>query len=98
MAGIPLTSGFIGKYGLFSSAVNAGEVPLVVVAVLTSVVSVYYYLRVIVYMFMKESTGESAAYQGLKGAGLAAMISAAATLQFGLFPRAVMSFIKLISK
>jgi NADH-quinone oxidoreductase subunit N len=98
MAGIPLTSGFIGKYGLFSSAVNAGEVPLVVIAVLTSVVSVYYYLRVIVFMFMKESTGEAATYQGLKGAGIAAVISAAATLQFGLFPRAVISFVKMISK
>lgn len=98
MAGIPLTSGFIGKYGLFSSAVNAGEIPLVVIAVLTSVVSVFYYLRVIVYMFMKESTSGTATYQGLKGAGLAAMISAAATLQFGLFPRAVISFVKMISK
>jgi NADH-quinone oxidoreductase subunit N len=98
MAGIPLTSGFIGKYGLFSSAVNAGEVPLVVIAVLTSVVSVYYYLRVIVYMFMKESSATPVTYQGLKGAGLAAMISAAATLQFGLFPRAVISFVKMISK
>lgn len=98
MAGIPLTSGFIGKYGLFASAVTAGEVPLVVIAVLTSVVSVYYYLRVIVYMFMKESTSEVATYQGLKGAGIAAMISAAATLQFGLFPRAVITFVKMISK
>jgi len=50
MAGIPLTSGFIGKYGLFSSAVNAGEVPLVILAVLTSVVSVFYYLRVIIFV------------------------------------------------
>lgn len=98
MAGIPLTSGFIGKYGLFASAVGAGEVPLVVIAVLTSVVSVYYYLRVIVYMFMKESTNELATYQGLKGAGVAAIISAAATLQFGIFPRAVISFVKMISK
>ena len=98
MAGIPLTSGFIGKYGLFSSAVNAGEVPLVVIAVLTSVVSVYYYLRVIVYMFMKESNSGIATYQGLKGAGLAAFISAAATIQFGLFPKAVISFVKMISK
>jgi len=98
MAGIPLTSGFIGKYGLFSSAVNAGEVPLVVIAVLTSVVSVYYYLRVIIYMFMKDSSGDVVTYQGLKGAGLAAVISAAATLQFGLFPRAIISFVKMISK
>lgn len=98
MAGIPLTSGFIGKYSLFSSAVSAGEIPLVVVAVLTSVVSVYYYLRVIIYMFMKESTDDSVTYHGLKGAGIAAMVSAFATLQFGLFPRAIISFVKMISK
>jgi NADH-quinone oxidoreductase subunit N len=98
MAGIPLTAGFIGKYGLFASAVGVGEIPLVVIAVLTSVVSVYYYLRVIIYMFMKEKTGEAATYQNLKGAGLAAVMTAAATLQFGLFPRAVISFVKMISK
>jgi NADH-quinone oxidoreductase subunit N len=98
MAGIPLTSGFIGKYGLFSSAVNSGEVPLVIIAVLTSVVSVYYYLRVIIYMFMKDSSEEEVVFQGLKGAGFAALISAAATLQFGLFPRAIISFVKMISK
>jgi len=98
MAGIPLTSGFIGKYGLFSSAVNAGETPLVIIAVLTSVVSVYYYLRVIVYMFMKESSASPANFQNLKGAGFAALITAAATLQFGVFPKAILQFIQLITK
>jgi NADH-quinone oxidoreductase subunit N len=98
MAGIPLTSGFIGKYGLFNSAVSAGEIPLVVIAVLTSVVSVYYYLRVIVYMFMKESNSATAKYHNLAGASMAAFISAAATLQFGLFPKAIIQFIKMIAK
>jgi hypothetical protein len=37
-------------------------------------------------------------FHGLKGAGLAAFISAVATLQFGLFPRAIISFVKMISK
>ena len=98
MAGIPMTSGFIGKYGLFNSAVNAGQVPLVVIAVLTSVVSVYYYLRVIVYMFMRESSGETVSYQNLKGAGLVAALSAAATLQFGVFPRAIIHLVKYFGK
>ncbi len=98
MAGIPLTSGFIGKYGLFSSAVNGGEIPLVVIAVLTSVVSVYYYLRVIVYLYMKEATADGAVYQGLKGAAFAAFFSAAATLQFGLFPKAIIQFVKLLAR
>jgi NADH-quinone oxidoreductase subunit N len=98
MAGIPLTAGFIGKYGLFNQAVNAGEVPLVVIAVLTSVVSVYYYLRVIVYMYMKEADGTQAIYQNLKGAGIAATLSAAATIQFGLFPRAIIELVKYLGK
>jgi NADH-quinone oxidoreductase subunit N len=98
MAGIPLTSGFIGKYGLFSSAVSAGEVPLVVIAVLTSVVSVFYYLRVIVYLFMRESNSGMASYQSFKGASLAAFVSALMTLQFGLFPKAIIQFIKMITK
>jgi NADH-quinone oxidoreductase subunit N len=98
MAGIPLTSGFIGKYGLFSSAVSAGEIPLVIIAVLTSVVSVYYYLRVVVYLFMKEGTEDTAIYQKLTGASVAAFLSAAATLHFGLFPKTIIHFIKMIAK
>jgi NADH-quinone oxidoreductase subunit N len=98
MAGIPLTAGFIGKYGLFSSAVKAGEIPLVIIAVMTSVVGVFYYLRVIVYLFMKESTMETAKFQSMNGASLAAFLSAAATLQFGLFPQTLINFIKIITR
>ncbi len=51
--GIPLTMGFWGKFYLFRTAVEAGFVGLAVIGLLTSVVSAYYYLRVVVYMFMK---------------------------------------------
>jgi NADH-quinone oxidoreductase subunit N len=53
LSGIPPTAGFVGKVLLFGPALDAGHVTLVVIAVLNSVVSVYYYLRVVVYMFMK---------------------------------------------
>ncbi|MBL7664443.1 MAG: NADH-quinone oxidoreductase subunit N [Bacteriovoracaceae bacterium] len=98
MAGIPLTSGFIGKYGLFSAAVAAGEIPLVVIAVLTSVVSVYYYLRVLVYLFMKEADGKPATFHKLKGASITALVSALMTLQFGLFPKMMIQFVKMITQ
>ncbi len=98
MAGIPLTSGFIGKYGLFNSTVVGGEIPLVVIAVLTSVVSVYYYLRVIVYMFMKESNNETAVAGVSKGASIAAFLSAFVTLQFGLFPNSIIQLVRLITR
>ena len=52
-AGIPLTMGFWGKFYLFRTAVQAGFIGLALIGLLTSVVSAYYYLRVVVYMFMK---------------------------------------------
>jgi len=55
LAGIPPFVGFIGKYYVFAAAVNAGLVPLAIVGVLASAASVYYYLRVMVYLYFKES-------------------------------------------
>ena len=52
-AGVPLTMGFWGKFYLFRTAVQAGYIGLAVIGLLTSVASAYYYLRVVVYMFMK---------------------------------------------
>jgi formate hydrogenlyase subunit 3/multisubunit Na+/H+ antiporter MnhD subunit len=54
LGGIPPTAGFIGKYALFRSAIDAGLVSLVIIGVLNSAVSVYFYLRVVVAMYMRE--------------------------------------------
>jgi NADH-quinone oxidoreductase subunit N len=58
LAGLPPTAGFIGKFYLFSSAIKGGFIWLAVIGVLNSVMSVYYYLRVIVFMYMKEPEEE----------------------------------------
>ena len=58
MAGIPLTSGFTGKWAVFTSAATGGAWPLVVVAVLLSAVAVFFYARVIVLMYFSEPVGE----------------------------------------
>jgi NADH-quinone oxidoreductase subunit N len=58
LGGIPPTAGFMGKVYVFSVAVKAGLIPLVLVAVINSVVSVFYYLRVTVAMYMHEPQGE----------------------------------------
>jgi NADH-quinone oxidoreductase subunit N len=50
-AGIPLTSGFAGKFAVFSAAVSAGATPLVVVGVISSAIAAFFYARVIVLMF-----------------------------------------------
>lgn len=57
-AGVPLTMGFWGKFYLFRTAVQAGYIGLAIIGLLTSVASAYYYLRVVVYMFMKPGKPE----------------------------------------
>ncbi|HEX5086898.1 MAG TPA: NADH-quinone oxidoreductase subunit NuoN [Nocardioides sp.] len=61
MAGIPLTGGFVGKWAVFEVAFAAGAWPVVVVAIIASVISVFFYVRVIRLMFFAELTAESAA-------------------------------------
>jgi NADH-quinone oxidoreductase subunit N len=59
LAGIPLTGGFIGKFYLFSAAIQKGYIGLTVIAVLNSVVSVFYYFRLMIYMYMREPGEET---------------------------------------
>jgi NADH-quinone oxidoreductase subunit N len=61
MAGIPLTAGFVGKWAVFEVAFSAGAWPVVVVAILASVISVFFYVRVIRLMFFADLTEDSAA-------------------------------------
>jgi NADH-quinone oxidoreductase subunit N len=58
LAGIPLTGGFMGKFYLFSAAIQNGYVGLAIVGVLNSVVSVYYYFRIMIVMYMREPSEE----------------------------------------
>jgi len=94
MAGVPPTAGFAAKYWLFYSAVQANEIPLVIIAVLCSAISVYYYLRVLVYIYMKdpvESPGASR-MSVWSAAAIAAMVLL--TLQIGVLPEKVVSAAK----
>ena len=85
LGGIPPTAGFMGKILVFGAAVKAGLIwPLVVVGVLNSVVSVYYYLRITVALYMREPEGEPVALSINTPAVLALVITAAATLYFGM--------------
>ncbi|MFA7323202.1 MAG: NADH-quinone oxidoreductase subunit NuoN [Candidatus Nanopelagicales bacterium] len=60
LAGIPLTSGFIGKFSVFTAAIAAGDTWLVIVAVVASLIAAFFYLRVVVLMFFTEPTDETA--------------------------------------
>ena len=61
LGGLPPTAGFIGKWYIFQAAVSAGYYWLAIIGVLTSVVSVFFYLRVVVMMYMAERDGAARA-------------------------------------
>jgi NADH-quinone oxidoreductase subunit N len=85
LTGIPPTAGFIGKLYVFMSAINAGYTWLVLVAVVFSVISAYFYLRIIMYMYMKEPKIEVATSQS--GTLVAALgVTTVAVLVIGVFP------------
>jgi NADH-quinone oxidoreductase subunit N len=85
LTGIPLTAGFTGKWLVFQATLNAGLIPLAIIGVLTSVVSAYYYVRIIVNMYLLDGEGDPA-----EGAtpmvNWAIYVSFAGTLLLGIFP------------
>jgi NADH-quinone oxidoreductase subunit N len=58
-AGIPLTSGFIGKFAIFSAAYQSGNVSLVIVGVLASAIAAFFYIRVIIMIFFTDPVNDS---------------------------------------
>ena len=86
LIGIPPLAGFVGKFYLFGSAVRAGYIWLTVVAVLNSAIAAYYYLRVIVYMYMREPDTTAARLAPTFAGSLALAIAAAGIVILGLAP------------
>lgn len=84
MAGLPLTSGFVAKFGVFADAWANNYQWLVIVAVLASVIAFAFYLRIIVVMYMDEGTEEGLAVSGAIRWVLA--VSVVATIAWGIFP------------
>lgn len=85
LAGIPPTAGFIGKLSLFMAVIKAGYAWLAVIAVIFSAVSAYYYLRVVVNMYMKE-TEEEAAIASSPSLGIAILITVLMVFIIGIMP------------
>jgi NADH-quinone oxidoreductase subunit N len=91
LAGIPLTSGFTGKFAVFRAAIEDGGWPLVVVAVLASAVAAFFYLRVIVLMYFSAPAeqGPTVGVPGLPTTVVLA-VTATATLVLGIVPGPVL--------
>ncbi len=91
LAGFPPTAGFLAKFFLFAEVGRAGFWPLVVIAAITTLVSVYYYLRVVLVMYMTEGR-PTASY--LPSGILTMFISAFFVLELGIFPSTLLVFLK----
>jgi NADH-quinone oxidoreductase subunit N len=86
LLGIPLTAGFMGKVVVFREAINQGYVGLAVVGVLNTAVSVYYYLRLIVVMFFRESAVEWQPARVPASIAVALVLTVAGVFYLGIFP------------
>ncbi|MGD9091884.1 MAG: NADH-quinone oxidoreductase subunit N [Anaerolineales bacterium] len=87
--GVPPTLGFVGKFYLFSVVVDAGMVWLAIIGVLTSLVSAYYYLRVVVYMYMSEGEPEVRRETWI---GLTAAVTAVAVVVLSIFSEPLLTW------
>jgi len=86
LTGVPATAGFIGKFLVFGASIEAGLIWLAVIGVVTSVFSAYYYVRVIVNMYLRESDKPVETEGETPFVQYAAYISFTAVLVLGLFP------------
>jgi NADH-quinone oxidoreductase subunit N len=87
LAGLPPTAGFISKFYIFKTVIESGHTTIALIGILTSIVSVYYYLRVVYYLYMKESPeGHEVESVGGVFATGALMISIVGILIIGIYP------------
>jgi NADH-quinone oxidoreductase subunit N len=98
LAGMPPTAGFIGKFYLFSGAIQKGYIWLAVIGVLNSAASVYYYLRVMVFMYMKEATEEFDWVKVTPPMALALVISVAGSMIPGVIPSVILQYAQMAIK
>lgn len=94
LTGIPPMAGFMGKFYLFMAAINAGYTWLVIVAVMFSAISAYFYLRIVMLMYMREPN-EAVQLNSSAGIGLSLVVTATAVIIIGILPSQLMAFARL---
>jgi NADH-quinone oxidoreductase subunit N len=95
LAGFPPLAGFTGKFYLFRAAVLSGHLGLAIIGVLNSLLSVIYYLRVIVAMYMEEGGAEGKSFAQAKAIYVAVAIAVFGTLYLGILPGTALNWSRL---
>jgi NADH-quinone oxidoreductase subunit N len=96
LLGLPVTAGFFGKFYIFKAAVNSHLLWLAAIMAINSTIGAYYYLRVIVVMYMRESSAEATALGPVRiplGVSVVLFVTFAGTILFGVYPNPVLNFI-----
>jgi NADH-quinone oxidoreductase subunit N len=95
LAGFPPLGGFAGKFYIFRAAVLSGHVGLAIIGVLNSLLSVIYYLRVIVAMYMEDGGAEGKSFRQASAVYIAIALAAIATLYLGILPASALSWSRI---
>jgi NADH-quinone oxidoreductase subunit N len=90
LIGIPITGGFFAKFYVFSAALQSNLVWLTIIGVINSAIAAYYYLRIIVYMYMRDERNETPVAPIPASLGVAIAISLIATIYLGVLPNRVL--------
>ncbi len=96
LTGIPLTAGFMGKWLVFGVVIQAGLIPLAIVGVLTSVVSAFYYMQVIVRMYLDTNEAGSDATGSTPALRWAIYASLGAVLIVGILPFVITNLVQMV--
>jgi NADH-quinone oxidoreductase subunit N len=92
LIGIPATGGFFAKFYVFSAALQSNLVGLTIIGVINSAIAAYYYLRIIVYMYMREERTEVPVARIPAGLGIGLAVSVIATIYLGVLPGRVLDY------
>jgi NADH-quinone oxidoreductase subunit N len=97
LAGIPPAAGFMGKFAVFAAALKGGETALALAGILSALVAVFFYLRIVVVMYMKPSETPAETVRALNYPEIVALLVPAVVLVFlGVFPQALLELLEKI--
>ena len=92
LGGIPPTAGFMGKLWIFGAAIDAGYVWLAVIGVLNSALSLYYYVRIVVFMWLTDADAAAPSWRISPGLAAVLVVTVLGTVVLGIYPRALFEF------
>ncbi|HWR36337.1 MAG TPA: NADH-quinone oxidoreductase subunit N [Clostridia bacterium] len=92
LIGIPITGGFFAKFYVFSAALKSNLVGLTIIGLINSAIGAFYYLRIIVYMYMRDERVSTPVPRVPVALGFALVVSVVATIYLGVFPGRVLNY------